>query len=115
MLVHVLTSQVSPLFFLWTLTAVIKYYIPNQVALHKELLAAVRQHIALDPQQLMQCLLKPLEEKSAHQCSDLDEFVARNGGLPLQYGICLAKQREDFYRYPHELDIQNGNTPFMYR
>jgi hypothetical protein len=63
----------------------------------------------------MMCLLKQFEDRNGSHCSDIDEFVARHGGLPLQYGICLAKQREDFYHYPHELDIRNGHKPFLYR
>ena len=114
-LTPVIYRQVSPFFFLWTLNAVIKYYTPKQILLHQELLSAIRLHIAQDPQELMHCLLKPLEDKNSTQCGALDQFVERFGGLPLQYGICLAKQREDFFHYPHELEIRNGHTPFLYR
>ena len=93
----------------------VNYYVPEQIDLHRKLLEAVRQHISQDPQEVMNCILTAANTRSSEICSALDAFVQQYGGLPLQYGICLANMWGDFYHYPEELDIRNGHNPFLYR
>ena len=112
---HFYHDQVSRYFFMWTINAVKRYYTKKQIRLHEDLLESVRQTTSQDPNQYLQCLKQSINEINDTSCGPIDSFVKSSAGLPLQYGICLAKQREDFYHYPYELEVRNGFRPFMYR
>ena len=88
--------EVSKYYFQWTFERIDKYY-SKQFDWHQLLDIAMNSFI-----------------QSNGTKDSLKQFILQNSGNPIFYGICLQKQHLNPINYPINLEINNGNQPFLY-